>query len=378
MRLGSDFVKALDTLAEERGLDVNVIISTLEAALLSAYNRKYHPLSTTGASEKNTEIKIDHETGEITVSELRKVVDELKDPEKEITLDDALAIDSTAEIGQTLRIERNPSDFGRIAAQTARQVISQRLRDEERRVVYSAFADKVGDLVSGVIFKAEGDQIIVHINDKTDALLPRRERINGEKYIPGTTMKFYVLDVKNNIRGPRITVSRTHPGLLKRLMELEIPEIQQGIIEIKGVVRDGGMREGGMRAKVSLVTLDPDVDPVGACVGNGGIRIKAVSSALKNEKIDIVVYSNDPLVYIKNALLPAQVARVEPVLDHEREATAYVYQDQLSLAIGKAGQNVRLAAKLTGWKVNIETIEPDRMPTLKDIFHDVFTDDEKH
>ena len=378
MRLGSDFVKALDTLAEERGLDVNVIISTLEAALLSAYNRKYHPLSTTGASEKNTEIKIDHETGEITVSELRKVVDELKDPEKEITLDDAHAIDSTAEIGQTLRIERNPSDFGRIAAQTARQVISQRLRDEERRVVYSAFADKVGDLVSGTIFKAEGDQIIVHINDKTDALLPRRERINGEKYIPGTTMKFYVLDVKNNIRGPRITVSRTHPGLLKRLMELEIPEIQQGIIEIKGVVRDGGMREGGMRAKVSLVTLDPDVDPVGACVGNGGIRIKAVSSALKNEKIDIVVYSNDPLVYIKNALLPAQVARVEPVLDHEREATAYVYQDQLSLAIGKAGQNVRLAAKLTGWKVNIETIEPDRMPTLKDIFHDVFTDDEKH
>ena len=362
MRLGSDFVKALDTLAEERGLDVNVIISTLEAALLSAYNRKYHPFSTAGAIEKYTEIKIDHATGEITVSELRKVVDELKDPEKEITIDDALAIDSTAEIGQTIRIERNPSDFGRIAAQTARQVISHRLRDEERRVVYSAFADKVGDLVSGTVFKAEGDQIIVHINDKTDALLPRRERINGEKYIPGTTMKFYVLDVKNNMRGPRITVSRTHPGLLKRLMELEIPEIQQGIIEIKGVVRDGGMREGGMRAKVSLVTLDPDVD----------------RSALKNEKIDIVVYSNDPLVYIKNALLPAQVARVEPVLDHEREATAYVYQDQLSLAIGKAGQNVRLAAKLTGWKVNIETIEPDRMPTLKDIFHEVFTDDEKH
>ena len=191
-------------------------------------------------------------------------------------------------------------------------------------------------------------------------------------------MKFYVLDVKNNVRGPRITVSRTHPGLLKRLMELEIPEIQEGVIEIKGVVRDGGMREGGMRAKVALVTLDPDVDPVGACVGNGGARIKAVSSALKNEKIDIVVYSNDPLVYIKNALLPAQVARVEPVLDHEREATAYVYPDQLSLAIDKAGQNVRLAAKLTGWKVNIATIEPDRMPTLKDIFHDVFTDDEKH
>ena len=306
------------------------------------------------------------------MNELRKVVEVLKDPEHEITLSDALEIDSAAEIGQTVRIERSPADFGRIAAQTARQVISQRLRDEERRIVYSAFADKVGGVVNGMVFKVDGEQVIIHLNDKTDALLPKRERIAGEKYIPGASMKFYVLDVKNNIRGPRITVSRTHPGLLKRLMEIEIPEIQQGVIEIKGIVRDGGLR-----AKVSLVTLDPDVDPVGACVGNGGIRIKAVSSALRNEKIDVVMYSPDPLAYIKNALSPAQVARVEPVLDHEREATAYVYPDQLSLAIGKAGQNVRLAAKLTGWKVNISTLEPERMPTLKDIFHDVFDDGKK-
>ena len=369
MRLGREFIEALDSLAEERGLDVNVIISTLEAALLSAYNRRYHPGSASGGL---TEIKIDHDTGEMNVSEIRKVVDKVNDPEKEITLYDAMEIDPSAEIGKSIRIERNTTDFGRIAAQTARQIISQRLRDEERRIVYSAFADKVGDMVSGTIFKTEGDQIVVHINDKTDALLPRRERIQNEKYLPGSVMKFYVLDVKNNIHGPRITVSRTHPGLLKRLMELEIPEIQQGIVEIKNIVRDGGMR-----AKVSLLTLDPDVDPVGSCVGNGGIRIKAVSSAIRNEKIDVVVYSPDPLVYIKNALSPAQVIRVEPVLDHEREATVYVYPDQLSLAIGKAGQNVRLAAKLTGWKVNIVTVEPERMPTLKDIFHDVFTDDEK-
>lgn len=373
MRLGREFIEAIDTLADERGLDVNVIIATLEAALSSAYNRKYHPgLSSGTSSDKGSEIRINHDTGDITVNEIRKVVESLKDSEREITLEDALAIDSTAEIGKTIRIERNPTDFGRIAAQTARQVITQRLRDEERRVVYSAFADRIGDVVNGLIFKAEGDQIIIHLNDKTDALLPKRERIIGEKYIPGTTMKFYVLDVKNNFRGPRITVSRTHPGLLRRLMEIEIPEIQQGIIEIKNIVRDGGLR-----AKVSLVTLDPDVDPVGACVGNGGIRIKAVSSALRNEKIDVVVYSPDPLIYIKNALSPAQVARVEPILDHEREATAYVYPDQLSLAIGKAGQNVRLAAKLTGWKVNIATLEPDRMPTLKDIFHDVFDDGKK-
>lgn len=371
MRLGREFIEALDSLADDRGLDVNIIISTLEAALLSAYNRRYNTGSSSGSSNGNTEIKINHTTGEITVNELRKVVDVLKDPEKEISLHDALAFDKNAKSGQTIVIERNPADFGRIAAQTARQIISQRLREVERKIALSEFEDRRGDMVNGMVYKNDGDQIIIHLNDKTDAVLPKRERIPNEKYIPGSILKFYVLDVRTQSRGPRITVSRTHPGLLKKLMELEIPEIQQGIVEIKNIVRDGGVR-----AKVALETLDPDVDPVGACVGNSGIRIKAVSSALKNEKIDAIVYSNDPLTYIKNALSPAQVARVEPVLDREKEAVAYVYPDQLSLAIGKAGQNVRLAAKLTGWKVNITTIEPDRMPTLKDIFHDVFEDDE--
>ena len=364
MRLGRDFIVALDALAEDRGLDVDVIISTLEAALLSAY-KKYQP------GTQDIEIRIDHDTGDIIVNELRKIVDELKDSDKEITLKDALRIDPRAETGQVLKIERSPTDFGRIAAQTARQVITQRLRDEERRIVYSAFADKVGDMVNGTVFKPDGDNIIIHLNDKTDAALPKKEKIPGEKYIPGTVMKFYVLDVKQQARGPKITLSRTHPGLLKNLMELEIPEIQQGIIEIKNIVRDGGAR-----AKVSLVTLDPNVDPVGACVGNGGLRIKAVSTALKGEKVDIVLYNADPLVYIRNALSPAQIARVEPVLDQERTAVAYVNPDQLSLAIGKNGQNVRLAAKLTGWKVNISPVEPDRMPTLKDIFSDVFHDEQ--
>ena len=363
MRLGREFIDALDTLAENRGLEVDVIISTLEDALLHAYN-KYQP------GNQEIEIHIDHETGDIVINELRKVVDELQDPEKEISLKDALRLDRHAEPGQVLKIERNPTNFGRIAAQTARQVITQRLRDEERRIVYSAFADKVGDMVTGTVFKSDAEQVIIHLNDKTDATLPKKEKIPGEKYLPGTVMKFYVLDVKQQTRGPKITLSRTHPGLLKALMELEIPEIQQGIIEIKNIVRDGGAR-----AKVSLVTLDPNVDPVGSCVGNGGNRIKAVSTALKGEKIDIVVFSNDPLVYIRNALSPAQIARVEPVLDQERTATAYVNPDQLSLAIGKSGQNVRLAAKLTGWKIDILPVEPDKMPTLKDIFSDVFHDD---
>ena len=360
MRLGREFIDALDTLSKTRGLEIDVIISTLEAALSSAYS-KFHP------GEQKTEIRIDHETGDINVRELRKVVETLTNPDTEITLRDALAINRDARLGDTLRIELNPSDFGRIAAQTARQVITQRLRDEALRVEYSAFADKVGDMVVGTIFKVDGDQVIVRLNDKADAVLPKKERINGERYTPGDTLKFYVLDVNERSRGPRITLSRTHPGLLKRLMEIEIPEIQQGIIEIRNIVRDGGAR-----AKVSLVTLDPNVDPVGACVGNGGIRIKAISSALKGEKVDVILFSQDPLTYIKNALSPAQIAKVEPVLDNEKAVTAYVYPDQLSLAIGKSGQNVRLAAKLTGWKIDITPIEPDRMPTLKDIFSDVF------
>ena len=187
------------------------------------------------------------------------------------------------------------------------------------------------------------------------------------------SMRFYILEVKRLARGPRILVSRTHPGLLRRLMELEIPEIQQGVIEIKNVVRDGGAR-----AKVALSTLDPSVDPVGACVGNGGIRIKAVSNAIRNEKIDIVIWSSDPSIFIRNALSPAQITKIEIDSNSEEPSVkAYVYPDQLSLAIGKSGQNVRLAAKLTGWKIDIKTIEPDRMPTLKDIFNEAMDDNEK-
>ena len=363
MRLGREFIEALDALAEQRGLDIEVVIATMESAMQSAYN-KYQP------GEQDMEIKINHETGDITIHELRKVVENVEDSAKEITLDDARKFEPEIEIGETLRIERNPTNFGRIAAQTARQVITQKLRDEERKLVYSAFADRVGDMVNGTIYKTEGDDIVVRINDKTDAELPRRERISNEQYNPGTVMKFYVLDVKQKSRGPKIIVSRTHPGLLKKLMELEIPEINQGIVEIRNIVRDGGAR-----AKVALSSLDPNVDPVGTCIGNGGLRIKAVSMALNDEKIDVLNYSNDPLIYIKNALSPAQIARVEPLVDHEKEANVYVYQDQLSFAIGKAGQNVRLAAKLTGWKINVMLVEPDRMPTLKDIFHDVFEDE---
>ncbi|MBQ7196460.1 MAG: transcription termination/antitermination protein NusA [Synergistaceae bacterium] len=361
MRLGLEFIQSLEELAAARGLDVEVVIATMESAMLSAYN-KYT------SAERDVEVKINRETGDMTIYEIRKVVEEIgDDPEKEITLKDALRYDRNAEIGEKIKVEKNPPNFGRIAAQTARQVITQKLRDAERNVVYNSFADRVGDMVSGTIYRVEGDDIIVRINDKTDAELPKRERIPGERYNPGSVMRFYVLEVKQKTRGPRIMVSRTHPGLLKKIMELEIPEIQQGIIEIKNIVRDGGSR-----AKVAVVSLDPNVDPIGACIGAGGSRVKAISQSLRGEKIDPVIFSTDPLIYIKNSLTPALIAKVEPVLDHEKEATAYATQDQLSLAIGKSGQNVKLAAKLTGWKINVSPVEPERMPTLKDIFSDVF------
>ncbi|MBR1486593.1 MAG: transcription termination/antitermination protein NusA, partial [Synergistaceae bacterium] len=357
MHLGREFVTALDQLAEQHGLDITTVIATMESAMLSAYN-KYLP------GERQSQVKIDYETGDLIIYEIRKVVEKIgENPEKEITLNDARRYVPDAKIGEEIKIEQNPPNFGRIAAQTVRQVITQKLRDAERAVVYNAFADKVGEMVSATIFKIDGDDVIVRINDKTEAELPKRERIVGERYNLGDVMRFYVLEVKNKQRGPKIMVSRTHPGLLKKMLELEIPEVQEGIIEIKNIVRDGGSR-----AKVALQSLDPNVDPVGACIGAGGGRIKSISQALHGEKIDAVIFSNDPLVYIKNSLVPAQIAKVEPVLDHEKEVTVYVYADQLSLAIGKQGQNVKLAAKLTGWKINVATIEPDRMPTLKDIF----------
>lgn len=360
MRLGHEFISALNAVSEARGLDAGVIISTLETALSSAYS-KFHP------GEQKTEIRIIPETGDIIVNEIRKVVEEVENRDTEITLRDAKFIDPSAEVGGTIKIERNPEDFGRIAAQTARQVITQRLRDEAIKAECSAFKDKVGDMLSGVIYKIDGDQIIVKLNDKAEAALPKKERIKGEKYTLGAVMKFYVLGVNERAKGPGITVSRTHPGLLRRLMELEIPEINQGIVEIHDIARDGGAR-----AKVSLSSLDPNVDPIGACVGNGGVRIKAVSTELNGEKVDAILYSQDMMTYIKNALVPAQIAKIEPVLDNEKAVTVYVYPDQLSLAIGKSGQNVRLAAKLTGWKIDIMQLEPDKMPTLKDIFSDVF------
>ncbi|GHV48272.1 transcription termination/antitermination protein NusA [Synergistales bacterium] len=360
MQLGNDFMRTLEQITKERNLSAELIAESLQAALSSAY-KKYQ------GGNQNLEVKVNFESGEISVSETRTVVKKVESLDTEITPADAKKLGfKKAVLGETVNIEKNPEDFGRIAAQTARQVIIQRLKDAERQAIYDDFYGRVGEMMTGVIFKAEDDHILVRLTEKAEAILPKEERISRERYIPGERMKFYILDVRQTTRGPRIVVSRTHPGLLRKLMELEIPEIRDGVIEIKNIVR-----EGGARAKVALSTNDSNVDPVGACVGNDGSRIKAVSNELAGEKIDVIVWSSDPLVYIRNALSPAKVSKVEPVLNQDRAVQVYVYPGQLSLAIGKSGQNVRLSARLTNWKIDIGALEVDRMPTLSDIFNEI-------
>lgn len=330
--------------------------------MVSAY-KKYK------SGNQDVKVHIDTEDGGLSLSECYHIVDEVEKPDSEWTLEHAAKMGyKELEIGDVVYVDVEilPEKFGRIAAQTARQVIIQRLKDAERQIIFDEFANQVGDLVVGTIFKAEGDQILVRVNDRTDALLPREERITGESYNPGERKKFLLLDVRKTTRGPRIVVSRTHPSLLKRLLELEIPEISEGTVAIRSIVR-----EAGTRAKVAVASLDMNVDPVGACVGNAGARIKSISEELGGERVDVIIWSNDPMQFVRNALSPAKVAKIEPVLEQEKSLKVFVRQDQLSLAIGKAGQNVRLAARLTGCKIDIKVIEPERLPTMQDLFEDI-------
>jgi N utilization substance protein A len=353
-------IKALKQIEVEKGLPTEIIVSSLEAAMASAY-KKYK----NGAQV--VEVHIDNASGEILIEEKYHIVEEVANPDCEWTIEQARRNgNEIIDIGDYAYVEVNPENFGRIAAQTARQVIIQRLKDAERQIILNEFADHEGDMVVGTIFKAEGDYVLVRINDRTEAFLPKEERIAGEIYSPGDRKKFLLLQVKKTTRGPRIIVSRTHPSLLKRLLELEVPEIAEGTVEIKNIVR-----EAGARAKVAVRSLDMNVDPVGACVGNAGARIKSISDELGGERIDVIIWSDETMQFVRNALSPAKVTKMEPVLEQDKSLRIYVKQDQLSLAIGKAGQNVRLAARLTGWKIDIKVIEPERLPTLQDLFDDI-------
>ncbi|HFD38848.1 MAG TPA: transcription termination/antitermination protein NusA, partial [Anaerolineae bacterium] len=342
----SDFMLAINQLCAERKLSPEVVLEAVEASLISAYRRNF------GAAN-NVEVKIEPNSGDVRVYAAKTVVETVTDPKIEISLEEARRLDPNAEVGQEIRIESTPRDFGRIAAQTAKQVILQRIREAEREAVYNSFADSAGEIAHGTIQSVDyhsGD-VIVNL-DRAEAILPVREQVPSERYRRGSRLRAYVLDVRRGSRGPQITLSRRTPNLLRRLLELEVPEIFNGVVEIKGIAR-----EAGSRSKVAVYATQPGVDPVGSCVGVRGGRIQNVVNELGGEKIDVVQWDPDTAVFIANALSPAKVMNV--LLDNDPEngktATVIVPDRQLSLAIGKEGQNARLAAKLTGWRIDIKS-----------------------
>lgn len=334
-----EFLHALDDIASEKDISKDVLLEALETALESAYKKDF-------GSKENAEVKIDQDSGEVRVIARKKVVEEVEDKNSEISLEHAQDIDPKLEVGDVAEIEITPDNFGRIAAQTAKQVVMQRIREAERDVIYDHYKQKEGEFITGTIQRFHKDYIMIDMG-KTEALLPPSEQIDSENYEVGDRIKLFIVEVSSTNKGPRILVSRTHPGLLMRLFEIEIPEIYDGTVEIKEVAR-----EAGYRSKVAVYSENDDVDPVGACVGPRGSRVQAVVDQLDGEKIDIVKWDPDPKTFIANALNPAEVSEV---ILNEKEAIAQVVVPdfQLSLAIGKEGQNARLAAKLTGWKVDI-------------------------
>ena len=347
IKIGTALFEACEQLERERGISKEVIINSLCDAMVAAY--KKHMRTKEAA---NIEAILDEQTGEIGVFSTKLVVKDVEDDEVQISLAEAKEIDEDVEEGDEVKIEVTPEQFGRIAAQAAKQVITQRIREAERNLVLQEFMDKKGTLTTGIIQRVENRNVIVNIG-KTDAIMPQKEQIPGEYYKSGNRIRVFVLNVKETTRLPQVIVSHAHAEIVRELFELEVPEIEDGIVEIKSI-----SREAGYRTKIAVWSNDPEVDSVGACIGPRGSRIQTIVGELKNEKIDIVRYSEDPVEYIVNALSPARVVSVDILADDEyaREAMVVVPDDQLSLAIGREGQNVRLAHKLTGWKIDIKSI----------------------
>ena len=340
--MGPELLSAIKQIERERGLDSEILLGALEAALVSAYKKNY-------SSSQNVEIYIDRETGDINVYIIKTCVEEVMDEITEISLEEAREYNPDLEEFDELKFEEEiePRKFGRIAAQTAKQVIMQRIREAERDKLYDIYDNKLKDIVTGIIRRIEKDTVYFDLGN-IEALMPRREQVSSERYATGSRVKVYVTEVKKTPRGPRIFVSRTHPDLVKRLFELEVPEIQNGIVEIKSV-----SREPGSRTKIAVWSNDENVDASGACIGHRGIRVSAVVDELHGEKIDIIEWSNNIAEFVRSSLSPADVVRVDIFEGDELKARVTVPDNQLSLAIGKEGQNARLAAKLTGWKIDI-------------------------
>lgn len=336
-----EFIEALEELEKQKGISMDVLIDALEAALISAYKRNFGSL-------QNVRVSIDRTSGEIKVYARKTVVEQVEDDRTDISIEVARQRDPRYELGDIVEIEVTPRDFGRIAAQTAKQVVVQRIREAERGLIYEEFSNREGDIVTGIVQRQDQKNVYIDLG-KTEAILGPTEQIPGEEYRHADRLKTYIVEVKKTTKGPQIMVSRTHPGLLKRLFELEVPEIHDGIVELKSVAR-----EAGARSKVAVYSRDENVDPVGACVGPKGMRVQTIVNELKGEKIDIVKWSQDPAKFVANALSPAKVVDVR-IYEESKVARVVVPDYQLSLAIGKEGQNARLAAKLTSWKIDIKS-----------------------
>ncbi|MDD2294354.1 MAG: transcription termination factor NusA [Eubacteriales bacterium] len=339
--MNKEFIQAVEDLEREKSISKDLLIEAIESALVSAYKKNY-------GTSQNVRVNIDRETGDIDVFMRKDIVEEATDPFVEVSVEEAKEIDPTYEIGDIIEYQVTPMDFGRIAAQTAKQVVVQRIRETERGMIYDDYINRQTEVVTGVIQRISNDKVFINMG-RAEGILNVNEQIPGEKYRVNQRLKVYVMDVKKTTKGPQVFLSRTHPGLVKRLFELEVPEIQDGIVEIKSI-----SREAGSRTKIAVCTYDENVDPVGACVGTRGNRVQAVVEELSGEKIDIITWSEEPGRLISSALSPAKVEMV--LIDEEEKAATVVVPDfQLSLAIGKEGQNVRLAAKLCGWKIDIKS-----------------------
>ncbi|MDI3298164.1 MAG: transcription termination factor NusA [Bacillota bacterium] len=339
--MNQELLEALNALATERGIDRQILIQALETALKSAYRKHYGTAS-------NVVVRIDPETGDFRVANQFTVADPVEDPETEISLEEAREIDPSYQPGDVVERPVEPRDFGRIAAQTARQVVMQQLREAERNLIYEEFSSREGDLLTVVVRRVQGRNVYIDLG-RTEAILLPSEQIPGEVYRPGDRIRVYLAEVRQTAKGPQVILSRAHPGLLRRLLELEVPEIHDGVVEIRAVAR-----EAGARAKVAVASRDANVDPVGACVGHRGMRIQNVVNELHGEKIDVIRWSEDPAEFVAAALSPARVSQVR-INEEERAARVVVPDYQLSLAIGRAGQNARLAAKLTGFRIDIRS-----------------------
>ncbi|MBI4949614.1 MAG: transcription termination/antitermination protein NusA [Deltaproteobacteria bacterium] len=331
----------IDQVGKDKGIDKAILIDALESAMLKAAEKRF-------GQNKVIEAHYQEEAGEIELFLFKTVVEEAQDPDTEISLEEAKELDPEVALGDSLGVKLNQKEFGRIDAQTAKQIIIQKVREAERNIVFSEYSSKKGEIITGIVQRFEKGDIIVDLG-RAEAVLPKKEQVRREGYRQGERLRGIVLDVKAEAKGPQVVMSRTHPGFLIKLFQMEVPEVYEGIVEIKGAAR-----EPGDRAKIAVVSHNNDVDPVGACVGVKGSRVQAVVQELKGEKIDIVHWSDDSAIFVKNTLSPAQIARV--IMDESEHAMEVIVpDDQLSLAIGKKGQNVRLAAKLTGWKIDIRT-----------------------